>query len=144
MLARKSKEMRWPGERNVTEGELRHPADAETWKALDIHFPDFASDFRNVRLGLITDGFNPFIGSTSSPYNTWPVMLIPYINVKLWGTTNKFGERYGLTCVVHSIALNKRKIFEWIQEVSYPLGYAGRLHSKINIKDKKNYWTENA
>ncbi|KAG8490766.1 hypothetical protein CXB51_013918 [Gossypium anomalum] len=36
-------------------------------------FPSFASDPRNVRLGLAADGFNPFkIMSTS--YSTWPVL----------------------------------------------------------------------
>ncbi|KAA0062348.1 uncharacterized protein E6C27_scaffold154G001100 [Cucumis melo var. makuwa] len=39
---------------------LRHPADAEVWKHFDFEFPDFTFDPRNVRLGLASDGFNPF------------------------------------------------------------------------------------
>ncbi|KAG8485488.1 hypothetical protein CXB51_021843 [Gossypium anomalum] len=46
-------------------------------KSFDSKFPSFARDPQNVRLGLASDGFNPFkIMSTS--YNTWLVMLVPY------------------------------------------------------------------
>ncbi|KAA0043334.1 CACTA en-spm transposon protein [Cucumis melo var. makuwa] len=48
-----------------TDDVLRHPADAEGWKHFDSEFPDFASDPRNVHLGLASDGFNPF-GQMSS------------------------------------------------------------------------------
>ena len=52
-----------------------------------IHFfdeknPDFAVDSRNVRLGLATDGFNPF-RTMSVAHSTWPVVLIPY-NLPPW------------------------------------------------------------
>ncbi|TYK11066.1 uncharacterized protein E5676_scaffold73G00520 [Cucumis melo var. makuwa] len=53
--------MRWHRDKRVeTDDVLRHPADAEGWKHFDSEFPDFASDPRNVRLGLASDGFNPF------------------------------------------------------------------------------------
>ncbi|KAG8503213.1 hypothetical protein CXB51_001205 [Gossypium anomalum] len=40
-------------------------------------FPSFVSDPRSVRLGLASDGFNPYkIMSTS--YSNWPVVLVPY------------------------------------------------------------------
>ena len=41
-----------------------------------------AHDIRNVRLGLATDGFNPF-GLMSSTYSMWPVMVMPY-NLPPW------------------------------------------------------------
>ncbi|WVZ13620.1 hypothetical protein V8G54_011186 [Vigna mungo] len=44
--------------------------------------PEFALDPRNVRLGLASDGFNPF-GTMSSTYSIWPVFLIPY-NLPPW------------------------------------------------------------
>ncbi|KAG8485489.1 hypothetical protein CXB51_021293 [Gossypium anomalum] len=44
--------------------------------------PDFASDPRNVRLGLASDGFNPF-RTMSTSHSTWPVLLIPY-NLEPW------------------------------------------------------------
>ncbi|KAF7130454.1 hypothetical protein RHSIM_Rhsim10G0071800 [Rhododendron simsii] len=35
--------------------ELRHPTDGQEWKDFDEHFPDFAAEPRNVRLGMATD-----------------------------------------------------------------------------------------
>ena len=43
------------------EKELRHPAEGEAWKDFDKEFHEFARDARNIRLGLATDGFNPFL-----------------------------------------------------------------------------------
>ena len=45
-------------------------------------FSEFAKDPRNVRLGLATDGFNPF-GNMSTSYSIWTVMLVPY-NMPPW------------------------------------------------------------
>ncbi|XP_056689684.1 uncharacterized protein [Spinacia oleracea] len=45
-------------------------------------YPTFSSDARNVRLGLSSDGFNPF-GMMSSQYNIWPVVLMAY-NLPPW------------------------------------------------------------
>ncbi|TYK04351.1 putative transposase protein [Cucumis melo var. makuwa] len=50
---------------------LRHPTNAEGWKHVDSEFFEFASDPRNVGLGLVSDGFNP-LGHISTMY-----MLIP-------------------------------------------------------------------
>ena len=52
--------MRWHDEGRTKDGMLRHPVDSLAWKAFDDRHPDFASDVRSVRLGLATDGFNPF------------------------------------------------------------------------------------
>jgi hypothetical protein len=38
---------------------------------------NFVSDARNVHLGLITDGFDPF-SINSAPYSCWPVFAVPY------------------------------------------------------------------
>ncbi|GJW19327.1 Myb domain protein 62 [Tanacetum coccineum] len=59
-----------------------HPADIEAWKHLGRIDPLFVSDPHNIRLGLATDGFNPF-GNLSSSYNTWPVFIVPY-NLPSW------------------------------------------------------------
>ena len=58
-------------------GILRHPADSEAWRNLDQRYPEFTKECCNVRLGLASDGFNPF-GTMRSVYSTWPVILIPY------------------------------------------------------------------
>ncbi|GLT55491.1 hypothetical protein SLA2020_286080 [Shorea laevis] len=74
--------MKWHAHARTKDGVLRHPADGEAWKSFDARHPDFASDPRNVRLGLASDGFNPF-GNMSSSHSTWPVMLVPY-NLPPW------------------------------------------------------------
>ena len=56
---------------------MHHPADSEAWKDFDKKHDSFAKDPRNVRLGLASDGFNPF-GNMSNFYSIWPVFLIPY------------------------------------------------------------------
>jgi hypothetical protein len=61
---------------------LRHPADGLAWKEFDERYPEFAFGPLNVRLGLSSDGFNPF-GNMSTSHSTWPVMLVPY-NLPPW------------------------------------------------------------
>ncbi|KAL9666810.1 hypothetical protein QQ045_001152 [Rhodiola kirilowii] len=59
-----------------------HPSDGESWKHFDRCHPDFAADARIVRLGLCTNGFNPW-GMSSKQYSVWPVMVTPY-NLPPW------------------------------------------------------------
>ncbi|GLT26725.1 hypothetical protein SLA2020_017710 [Shorea laevis] len=54
-----------------------HPACGEAWKHFDSTHPEFASESRNVRLGLCIDGFTPF-GHSASPYSCWPVFVSVY------------------------------------------------------------------
>ncbi|XP_027156590.1 uncharacterized protein LOC113757637 [Coffea eugenioides] len=61
---------------------MRHPADSPAWQTFDHLHPEFAKDCRNVRLGLASDGFNPF-NNMSSTHSTWLVVLIPY-NLPPW------------------------------------------------------------
>ena len=56
---------------------MRHPADGEAWKDFDETFKSFADDPRSLRLGIATDGFNPF-GQMSNSYSIWPVIVVPY------------------------------------------------------------------
>ena len=44
---------------------------------MDNTYPLFAGEYRNVRLGLSSDGFNPF-GLMSSGWSTWPVVVMSY------------------------------------------------------------------
>jgi hypothetical protein len=74
--------MRWHADGHTNDGVLRHPADGEAWKAFDNLYPDFSADSRNVRLGLMLDGFNTF-GNMSTSHSTWLVMLVPY-NILPW------------------------------------------------------------
>jgi hypothetical protein len=75
---RTAEEVQWHKlKRKPMENELNHPADGEAWKDFDRKYGWFAEDARNIRLGLATDGFNPF-GKMSSSYSMWPVFLISY------------------------------------------------------------------
>ena len=88
---KEAKLMRWHAERkkavlddrerseNVV---LTHPSDATQWKALDCAFPTFGADARNIRLGVSTDGLNPF-SNQSSTHSTWPVFVWIY-NLPPW------------------------------------------------------------
>ena len=77
MSGQRAKDMRWYIDKRVDDGIIRHPTDSEEWKEFDLQHPDFALEPHNVRLGLATDGFNPF-GNMNNNYSMWPVILVPY------------------------------------------------------------------
>ncbi|KAL6176678.1 hypothetical protein ACLB2K_053311 [Fragaria x ananassa] len=56
---------------------MRHPVDSVCWSSIDKKYPTFASNPRNLRFGLATDGFNPF-SNLSSTHSLWPVILVIY------------------------------------------------------------------
>lgn len=67
----------WHATHRSKDGKIRHPSDSLAWKHIDNKWPEFASDSRNLRFGLSTDGFNPF-GDLSPRHSCWPVMLVIY------------------------------------------------------------------
>ncbi|RYE23815.1 MAG: DUF4218 domain-containing protein [Sphingobacteriaceae bacterium] len=72
-----AKNMVWHSEKRIDDGMLRHPADASQWKSFDLEYKDFSVNTRNLRLGLASDGMNPF-SMMSSKYSVWPVILVNY------------------------------------------------------------------
>ncbi|XP_019257778.1 PREDICTED: uncharacterized protein LOC109235995 [Nicotiana attenuata] len=76
------KVLRWHANERPTDGNMRHPADGEAWKDFDSVHPDFSRDPRNVRLGLSTDGFNPF-RTMSISHSTWSSSIGNDIDVYL-------------------------------------------------------------
>jgi hypothetical protein len=72
--------MRWHKE-GIHDSEdpdiMSHPVDAEAWHTLDHFDPEFVRDPRSVRLGLSTDGFQPY-SSDSTTYSCWPVFMMLY------------------------------------------------------------------
>lgn len=76
-----AKDMRWHAE-SRDDGVMCHPSDSPAWKHFNRKFPDFATEIRNVRLGLCTDGFQPF-GQSGQQYSCWPVIVTPY-NLPPW------------------------------------------------------------
>ncbi|XP_062104653.1 uncharacterized protein LOC133815901 [Humulus lupulus] len=77
-----AKSLSWHANERIKDGKLRHPADTLAWKRVDLKWPSFGNEYRNIRLGLSTDGFNPH-ASLSSKYSCWPVMLVIY-NLPPW------------------------------------------------------------
>ncbi|CAL9021459.1 unnamed protein product, partial [Prunus brigantina] len=74
-------------EKRVDDDVMQHPADGEAWKEFNQKFPEFAADPRNVRLGLATDGFNPY-GVLNQHHSTWPIFVFPY-NLPPWKCMKK-------------------------------------------------------
>jgi hypothetical protein len=60
MSKQMSKDMQWHKKELVNDGKMRHPADSKAWKHVDSEFQWFSEGGRNVRLGLASNGFNPF------------------------------------------------------------------------------------
>ncbi|KAH7853391.1 hypothetical protein Vadar_001845 [Vaccinium darrowii] len=84
--------LKWHSTHGSNDGKMRHPVDSPTWKIINVDsptwkiindkWPSFLVDPRNLRLGLATDGFNPF-SNLSSTYSCWPVTLVTY-NLRPW------------------------------------------------------------
>jgi hypothetical protein len=73
-----TRHMRWHKERKQEDTHvMTHPSDSDVWKALNDFDPEFASEARNIRIGLATDGFTPF-NMNVAPYSYLPVFVIPY------------------------------------------------------------------
>ena len=71
-------QMTWHYDNRRSSGMLHHPSDGEAWKHFDQVHPYFAIDPQNVRLDLCTNGFNPYIQASSSPYSYWTIIVTPY------------------------------------------------------------------
>ena len=71
--------MTWHANASLVRNEsiMRHPIDSSCWKNVNHKWTNFALEVCNVRLGLATDGFNPF-GINNNSYSCWPVMIVPY------------------------------------------------------------------
>ncbi|KAL4590612.1 hypothetical protein LXL04_003549 [Taraxacum kok-saghyz] len=72
----------WHSEERVIDEKLRHVADSPQWRNIDNKYPEFGNEMRNIRLGISSDGINPF-GNMSSRHSTWPVLLCIY-NLPPW------------------------------------------------------------
>jgi predicted cobalt transporter CbtA len=64
-----TRHMKWHKEGVSEKPEVTaHPADTDSWKALDAFDSSFADEVQNVRFGLATDGFLPFNLTTLSTH----------------------------------------------------------------------------
>ncbi|KAD6454532.1 hypothetical protein E3N88_09238 [Mikania micrantha] len=71
---------------------------AKEWQEFDKKYPDFAKEPRNVHLGLVADGFNPF-GNLSQSYSMWSVVLTTY-NTPSWLCMKESSFMLGLLILV--------------------------------------------
>ena len=60
MSSKTTSYMTWHAQGHATNDLMRHPIDFLSWKTFYSLHPTFAPKHRNVRLGLSSDGFNPF------------------------------------------------------------------------------------
>ena len=82
MSSKTASHMKWHVNGCMRGEMMRHPVDSLAWKNFDKNHPSFSQEPRNVRLGLASDGFNPF-GNMSISYSMWPGVLISY-NLLPW------------------------------------------------------------
>jgi len=66
-----AKNIRWHVDEWRCDGLVRHPADSVQWKNFDKEFPTFGNESRNLRLGLASDGINPY-GNLSTNHISCP------------------------------------------------------------------------
>jgi hypothetical protein len=72
-----AKQMTWHKKgKRYNADKLVHPSDSEAWARFDGIRREKADEARNVRVALVTDGFNPY-GLMAAPYTCWPVFVIP-------------------------------------------------------------------
>ena len=55
-----AKDLTWHANRRNSYGMVRHLADCFQWKKIDDLYLDFSKKARNLRLGLASDGMNPY------------------------------------------------------------------------------------
>ena len=72
-----AEDLRWHFNNASVDGTMQHPVDSLTWSQVNRTWPAFAAESRNLRLGLSTDGMNPF-SMQNTNYSTWPVLLVNY------------------------------------------------------------------
>ena len=80
--------MTWHSRHSSEDGVMRGAVDSHQWRFINWKYEEeFAFEPRNLRLGLATDGVNPF-SIKRSTWSTWPVLILNY-NLSPWMTTKK-------------------------------------------------------
>ena len=79
---------KWHAKKEKAGDHVECVPDCKAWKHIDSVYPEFASEERNIRLGLALDGVNPFSNQSLS-HSTWPIVLLNY-NLPPWLVTKRF------------------------------------------------------
>ena len=67
----------WHAKNRSTDGKMRLVIDSPAHHFIETQWCKFATDSRNIRLGMATDGISPF-GTMRSKYSLWPVVMMNY------------------------------------------------------------------
>jgi hypothetical protein len=129
--------MRWHAKGCTKDGVLRHPAEGKAWKSFDNLHPDFLSESKNIRLGLTSDGFNPF-ENISTSHNTLPVMLIPY-NLPPWMCMKQ--SSFILSIVISGSKSPEMDIDVYVQPLIEELQELWNVKVRTFDISRKNYFT---
>ena len=79
---------KWHASRDKEGGNVECVPDSKAWKHIESLDGTFATEARNIRLGMALDGVNPFSNQSLS-HSTWPVLLVNY-NLPAWLVTKPF------------------------------------------------------
>ncbi|TYK03698.1 CACTA en-spm transposon protein [Cucumis melo var. makuwa] len=119
---------------------LKHPVDDEGWKHFDSELPHLASNPRNVRLGLASDGFNPF-GHKSAPYTLlWTINDFPAYGDLLkykWGIRSrlhdgKVGRR------APPVVMNEHEIIEQLDQLKFSVMSKHPLYVRNKVRPEES------
>ena len=77
-----AKDLTWHANGRNFDGMVRHLADCSQWKKINHLYPDFGKEAINLRLGLASNGMNPY-GNLGTQHSSWPVLLVIY-NLPPW------------------------------------------------------------
>ena len=81
--------MTWHATLFHEDGVMKHVSDSAQWKWISSRYrEEFGYDDRNVRMALVTDGFNPNSDKRGT-YSIWPILLMNY-NIAPWLTTKNY------------------------------------------------------
>ena len=80
--ANDTKDLTWHADWRNCDGMLYHPDDSSQGKNINSRYPEFNKEARNLRLGLASDGMNPY-GSLSIQHSSWLALLVIY-NLLTW------------------------------------------------------------
>ncbi|XP_072087173.1 uncharacterized protein [Arachis hypogaea] len=139
--------MLWHHQNRRNDDVMTHPSHGEAWKHFDTKHPHFASEPRNVRLGICSDRFSPNV-HFSTPYSCWPVIVTPYNLPPHMCMKNHF---LFLTCIILRKENPKAKIDVYLQPLIDELKelwdegvLTYDIHSKRNFQLKAALmWTIN-
>jgi len=73
-----TREMMWNYENKSNNNVLCHICDGEAWKHFDRVYPNFAAEPRDVRLGLCSNGFNPYVQASNALYSCLLIIATLY------------------------------------------------------------------